>query len=212
MQPPSQAHIPSQPYFKTGARERLAGPGPVRVELGCGPVRTVPGAVTMDIFDCEAVDVVADLSHGIPLDDASVDEVHSHHFLEHVPDLAAFLAEVHRVLRPGGLCAGTVPHFSNPYFYSDPTHRVFFGLYTFNYFSSSSAPFKRRVPHYLNATDFAVEGIELVFRSPFKGRNLFKRAVGWAVNRCRYTREFYEENFCHLVPAYEIRFALRKRA
>src|SRR6185312_2948084 len=39
------------------------------------------------------------------------------------------------VLEPGGEFRAVVPHFSNLHFYSDPTHRTFFGLYTFSYLS-----------------------------------------------------------------------------
>lgn len=45
----------------------------------------------------------------IPLADGSIDSVSMLDSLEHVPDEASMLAEVHRVLRPGGLVVVTVP-------------------------------------------------------------------------------------------------------
>jgi len=44
----------------------------------------------------------ADLSAGIPLDDASVDVVVSNNFIYSVSDKESLLAEIHRILRPGG--------------------------------------------------------------------------------------------------------------
>lgn len=55
--------------------------------------------------------VVHDLSKGIPVEDSSVDAVFHSHFFEHLDrqDAPAFLAEVHRVLRPGGVHRICVP-------------------------------------------------------------------------------------------------------
>ena len=50
-----------------------------------------------------------DLNAKIPLDDASMDVVSALAVLEHLRDPVAFLAEVLRVLRPGGHCIVTTP-------------------------------------------------------------------------------------------------------
>ncbi len=196
---------------KRGVLGRLGAIAPVVLELGCGPRKSILGALGIDALDTEAVDLVGDAVAVLRrFPDASVARVTSAHFLEHVEDLDALLAEVSRVLTDGGALDATVPHFSNPYFYSDPTHRRTFGLYTFSYLADG-ALFTRGVPRY--GKDFGLEllAVELVFKSPFAGRNVFKRTWGWWVNRGAYTREFYEENLCHLVPCYEVRYALRRR-
>ena len=199
-----------QPMFKEGVRERLAGLSHVRVELGCGPSRKFHDSVTVDRVDLEGVDIVADLDEGIPLDDASVDEIWSAHFLEHVADLGAFMREMYRVLKQGGRAVHVVPHFANPYFYSDYTHKTFFGLYTFHYFSQTSAPFRRRVPTFYNDLDFKVMSIRLVFRSPFRWRNWLRKRVETVVNLTPWMQEFYEENLGCIIPAFEIRVDLLK--
>ena len=48
--------------------------------------------------------------HGLPLADASVDRVISFEVLEHVEDERRALEEIHRVLRPGGHLAMSVPN------------------------------------------------------------------------------------------------------
>lgn len=76
-----------------------------------------------------------------------------------------------------------VPHFSNPYFASDPTHRRPFG------------------PQYGDALPPQLERVVLCFMStPQFGRHAFKKAVGLLVNSSRWATDFYEENLVYLVP------------
>jgi len=166
--------------------------------------------VTVDAFDNEKVDVVADINLGLPFEDNSIDELYSYHFLEHVSDLDATLKEIYRVLKPGGKNIGTVPHFANPYFYSDPTHNSFFGLYSFSYFDVQQKLFRRKVPTFYMGEYFEVIRIKLNFTSPFVGRYAFKKFIGFFVNLSSYTKEFYEENLVYIIPPYEIYFELKK--
>jgi hypothetical protein len=41
--------------------------------------------------------------------------------------------QIAKDLEQGELIEIIVPHFSNPHYYSDPTHVRFFGLYTMSY-------------------------------------------------------------------------------
>jgi SAM-dependent methyltransferase len=66
----------------------------------------------------EAELVLADVTR-LPFGDATVDAVVSANLLEHVPDDAAALAEVARVLRPGGRAAIIVPAGPGLYDYYD---------------------------------------------------------------------------------------------
>jgi ubiquinone/menaquinone biosynthesis C-methylase UbiE len=186
---------------------------PLRLELGCASSKRDDGAVGVDLLDLPGVDVVGDaLAVLRSLSPSTVDSIYSEHFLEHVPDPEAVVVESARVLRPGGTFTAVVPHFSNPYFYSDPTHRAPFGLYTFCYWVAES-PFRRQVPHYREPLPLAYERVEHVFKSgrPFYGRHAVKKALSWWVNRSRWTQELYEENLCWLLPCYEIRHVLRRR-
>jgi SAM-dependent methyltransferase len=61
--------------------------------------------------------------HHLPFADASVDRVLMSEVLEHLEDDAAALAEVHRVLRSGGILAMTVPHARYSGWY-DPINRA----------------------------------------------------------------------------------------
>lgn len=198
---------------KSGVLRALGARSPIVLELGCGGTKQVTGAIGIDQYDHEGVDIVGDVATVVAaFPDRSVDAVHSFHFFEHVEDVKGLLKEIERILRPGGRLEVVVPHFSNPYFYSDVTHRTFFGLYTFDYFTRRTL-FSRKVFIYGESLALEVTKIDLVFKSPkpFYGRYAIKRLLGWVFNSCNYMRELYEENFCYLFPCYEIRFLLRRR-
>lgn len=54
--------------------------------------------------------VQADVEQPLPFDNASFDAVVAGELLEHLQFPDALLAEIHRVLRPGGVIAGSVPN------------------------------------------------------------------------------------------------------
>ena len=196
--------------FKNNIKDNIARFSFIKVELGCGKERKVSDAITVDEVNLSSVDIVANINHGLPFEDNSIDEIYSFHFLEHVDDLEFVLKEIYRVLKPNGKKIGTVPHFANPYFYSDPSHNNFFGLYSFSYFDKDQKLFKRKVPTFYMSGLFEVSSVKLGFTSPFVGRYAFKKFIGWIVNLSSYTKEFHEENFCYLITPYEIEFELTK--
>jgi SAM-dependent methyltransferase len=193
-----------QPEIKIDLSQRLSSNEPVAVELGCGNTK-MEGRIGIDRLDTPSVDIVADIELGLPfLPDNSVDAIHSHSFFEHVDRFQNLVREVVRVLKPNGKCHLFVPHFSNPYYYSDFTHKRFFGLYTFHYFAKEEEQLKRTVPSFYS--DIRIKNLnqKLVFASPFRGRHLFKKAFGLLVNSSSHSQEFYEENLCYIVPCYGI--------
>jgi len=198
---------------KNGVLARLARGEKLALELGCGPRKLRVDAVGVDLLDIDGVDLVGDVYEvlaALPSD--SIAAVHTSHFLEHLPDLARMLEELGRVMVPGSKLSVVVPHFSNPFYFSDPTHRTPFGLYTFAYYCSADI-FARTVPRYGFEAPFTITTARLGFKSypPRYLRHAFKRLFGALVNSSGYLREFYEENLCWLVPCYEIHFELRRR-
>jgi SAM-dependent methyltransferase len=184
----------------------------VILELGCGPHKRHMDAIGIDRLGYPGVDIVSDIDEALcSFPSSSVQEVHSYHCFEHLHNLAVTMEQLARVIANGGILHVVVPHFSNPYFYSDPTHRKTFGLYTFSYFAKDSL-LRRKVPSYMKAHFFDIERLRLGFKSPrpFYVRWLFKRSVGLLFNLSYYLMEFYEENLCYLIPCYEIEFWLRR--
>lgn len=104
------------------------------LDVGCGWNKT-PGAIGIDANPKAHADVIHDLgSIPYPFPDDEFDDVICRHVAEHVPDVMAFVAELHRITRPGGRILIVTPHYSNPDWATDPTHRNHFNSYSFNCF------------------------------------------------------------------------------
>ena len=115
----------------------------VSLDVGCGKVKR--GDVGMDVYPGPGVDVVWDMSHTPwPLKSESFETVIASHVLEHIPwslepqyedALYRVLAEIHRVLKPGGKLLVTTPHQDSRYAWGVPTHRRMFNETTWTHFS-----------------------------------------------------------------------------
>ena len=183
------------------------------LELGCGTLKRIEGSIGIDAIQYEGVDIVGDVIEVLSLfPEKSVDMVHSHHFLAHLDDLKPLIQELERVLKVGGKMEMIAPHFSNPYYYSDPTHKSFLGLYTFCYFCECHL-FTRTVPHYGNPRKFELTKVDLIFKSPrpFYFRYAVRKMFGFIFNSSTYLKEFYEENLVYLVSCYEIKYFFVRR-
>jgi len=197
---------------KKNILKSIHNPGDISLELGCGNRKRHKEAVGIDILEYECVDIqgdVYDILKKIP--DNRISAVYSYHFFEHVDDVKGLVQQVARVLVNGGLFVVVVPHFSNPYFYSDHTHLNHFGLYSFSYFSQDTL-FSRTVPHYQTGINFNLQDVSLIFKSPrpFYIRWGFKKMIQLFFNLTPYLKELYEEFFCYLFPCYEIKYVMKK--
>src|ERR1700754_684513 len=93
-------------------------PGTQVVDLGAGdgPYRELFGHVAYTTVDwgnsphedAAAVDLQASLTGPLPFGDGSFDAAMLTQVLEHVPEPSGVVAEVHRILRPGGRLLVTV--------------------------------------------------------------------------------------------------------
>lgn len=192
----------------------LAQGRPVRLNLGSGgTVRE--GFYGVDHLALPGVDIQADLN--APLDwlpDDSVDEIYSRHALEHIPNILPLMRELHRSVKPDGRLHLIVPHFSNPYFYSDLTHCHPFGLYSFFYFCDPADQPKRKVPCFYVDYRYRVESIRIRFYRRSLLDKLLEPVVSALVNLSIRTQDWYERRLCRLFHAWELEVVLRpvKRA
>ena len=159
-----------EPVFRIDLKDVLKNSSKIILELGSGRKKK-PGRILIDKVDMPHIDIITDLELGLVfLPDNCVDEIHSKSLLEHIDNFDLLMKEIWRVLKPSGKKHLYVPHFSNPYYYSDYTHKRFFGLYSFEYFSKRQTRFKRKVPSFYNDYNFITQDISLVFTSPWKSR------------------------------------------
>lgn len=190
-------------------RDDLAAGRPVRLNLGVGR-RPRDGYYGLDHIAMPGVDVVADLNE--PLSDLpnnSVEAIYTHHTFEHVVNFLPLLKEIHRVVIPDGRVEVIVPHFSNPYAYSDPTHVRFFGLYTFYYFADEADQPPRKVPAFYLPERFAVDGINITFMPTLLMCKPMRRLMTRVVNSSLRMLDWYERSWCRRFPADSIRYLLR---
>ena len=183
-----------------------------KIDVGCGVNKCHPEALGIDMVAGPGVDMVGDALDILRgFEDDSVESIYSSHFLEHHENPAAILKEMIRVLAPEGSLELRVPHFSDPWFQSDPTHKHPFGLYTFGYYFKNTI-FTRKLPGYCLIEDAYLEKVKLNFGStrPFYVRHTLKKVVQFLVNISGYTRELYEEMFSGILKCSEIYVVVKK--
>jgi len=102
------------------------------LDLGCGPVKKLPGSVGLDLRPAPHVDVVHDLDcYPYPFADDEFDHIEMSHIIEHVQRPLHLMAEVHRISKPGGSVRIITPHYSSQLSYGDLEHFHHLGYVTF---------------------------------------------------------------------------------
>lgn len=108
------------------------------LNIGCGN-RRIADAINVDLTARTNPDVVHDLNClPWPFPESHFKEVLAYDVIEHLIDTLAVFEEIHRVSRAGAIVRVTVPHFSCPNAFTDPTHRHQFGRFSFDYVTDKS--------------------------------------------------------------------------
>jgi len=132
----------------------------MRVDIGCS-IHKLPGWLGVDVEPGPDVDVRADMHH-LPFRDSSLEQIHTRHTLEHVEDPRQCLRELYRVCKPEGRIAIIVPHYSNPAYWADMTHKRPFSARSFEYYDLQLAK-RSGFPIYLPEVDFRTKRVRLTF-------------------------------------------------
>jgi SAM-dependent methyltransferase len=175
---------------------------PKILDVGCGANKT-PGAIGLDNNPRTNADVIHDLGElPYPFEDSEFDEIVSNHVVEHVPDVIAFISELHRITKPGGKIRLLTPHYTNPDWANDPTHRNHINSYTFNTFLPGRQVF-----------DFYTD-VQLKPVSCYVSLLGLWKAIGleFLVNldqsnyKLRFLRKFWEQYLSYIFRGKEIQF------
>lgn len=140
--------------------DRPVNKPPLRLNVGAGT--STWGDLRLDVGRTLQLTVLGDMN-ALPFVDDTFSEILLDNVLEHATDTTGVLAEIHRVLRPGGIAYVYVPFYTAHGAYSDPTHRSFFTEQTFDYYSVDA-----KYDHY---ADFAFERVSTEFH--------YSKAISW---------------------------------
>ncbi|HVG22153.1 MAG TPA: methyltransferase domain-containing protein [Blastocatellia bacterium] len=172
------------------------------LDIGCG-ANKVPGAVGMDINPRTAADVIHDLDDvPYPFGDDEFDEVIGRHVIEHVREPMAVMAELHRITRHGGVVKLVAPHWTNPDFATDLTHRNHLNSYSFRNLTEGRAVF----PFYTDVR-FRQRAARVTVLNLWKPLE-FLINLDHRFPRLRFIRKFWEQYLNALLRGKEIHFEL----
>ncbi|MFH1451642.1 MAG: methyltransferase domain-containing protein [archaeon] len=108
-----------------------------RLNVGCGR-DIMNGYVNLDFVKLPGVNVVHDLrKFPWPFKENEFDKIFISHYLEHVDDFERTLIELKRISKNGAIITIRVPHFSCGVTYRDPTHKVFYSYFSFDYYTKN---------------------------------------------------------------------------
>jgi len=159
----------------------------------------LPGFVNADVVNLPGLDLVVDLEQKLPFKDNQFDLVYARHTLEHIRNLNQLLSELHRITKSTGLIELELPHCSCSTTFSDPTHKHFFTLHTFDYYT----------PGYdfdfYSSIRFQLVNKKVQFTG---GRFKFLNFLSWIVNLNGFTQNLWER-FCWLLPMENLFFTLK---
>ncbi|KAB2926021.1 MAG: class I SAM-dependent methyltransferase [Bacteroidetes bacterium] len=170
------------------------------LDLGCGR-RKRPGAVGVDVNPRSEADVLHDLNHyPYPFAEDHFSEVYADNVLEHLDDVLKVMIELHRITRSDGVVEITVPFYAHRNANTDPTHRHWFGVHSFDYFVEGTDHGNFRY----SPIRFTLLSVE--FNKGLTLRHWFDRAVTRFANR---HMDLYENRLATIVPLAQLTFRLR---
>ncbi len=109
------------------------------LDLGCGNKLRSKDILRVDINPSLRPDILHDLnSFPYPLAQGEFEVIYCTDVLEHLDNIVKVMEEIYRIAKPFAIVHITVPHFSCSNSYTDPTHKHFFGLFSFDYFTGEN--------------------------------------------------------------------------
>jgi len=181
----------------------------ISINLGSGN-ENLNNYYNFDINDYENTDAVCDLNENLDqIPDNIVEKIYSNQTLEHITNLDGLMKELVRISVNNAEYTLIVPHFSNPYYYSDPTHVRQFGLFTMHYFIDSKQQWRRKVPSYSLIKEFYLDDVNILFYRDTILEHIFNPFIEKFVNLNRFTQHFFEKRLCWIYPSANIKYIIK---
>jgi SAM-dependent methyltransferase len=191
-------------YQETTQDDLASEPVSRILDIGCGNNK-FPGSLGMDVNPRTAADVIHDLDDlPYPFADNSFDEVIGRHVIEHVANPLAVMCELHRITRAGGLVKLVAPHWTNPDFATDLTHRNHLNSYSFRNLTQD-----REVFDFYADVRFRQASVRVTILNLWKifGFEFFVNLDN-RYPKMRFLRKFWEQYLNAIVRGKEIYFEL----
>jgi len=170
------------------------------LDLGCG-LRKRPGSVGIDVNPRSEADVIHDLNvFPYPFPDNSFDEIICDNIIEHLDDVLRVMAELHRISKQDGKVTIMVPFYPHRNANTDPTHKHFFGVHSFDYLVEGTNNSK------FQYSDVQYELLSTEFEKGIESRHWFDDII---VRFANSNKDLYENRFANIFPLRELTFELK---
>ncbi len=169
------------------------------LDVGCGR-RKRNGAIGIDVNPRSDADVIHDLNLcPYPFPENHFDEIIADNVLEHLDEVLKVMEELHRIAKPSAHITIIVPFYPHRQANTDPTHKHFFGVRSFDYlFSDNSyADFQYSSAH------FALNSVE--YEKGLTQAHWFDTMIVAFANK---RKDFYENRLANIFPVRNITFEL----
>ena len=158
------------------------------LNLGSGE-KQIPGALNVDLVASTCPDIVHDLDvRPWPLPSEQFRTVYMNDVIEHLDNVVGTLEEVHRICRDGAVVQITVPHYSCANAFTDPTHRHYFGRFSFSYFTG-----EHQFAFYTQRR-FRTRSARIIFAPTLLNKFVWRLANRWPAE--------YERRWAWMFPAW----------
>ncbi len=165
-----------------------------KLNLGCGNKRK-EDFTGVDCFQCDAVDITADLAKELPFEESSIDEVWMDNVIEHIPDITSLMREVNRICKNGAIVTILTPHFASGSSWRDPTHVHHLSYFSMDHFEKDS------VAHYTGG------GFEVIERRLSFGGIMGN--IGRLIHKI--SPKKYESTWCFIFRPSTLKFVLKTK-
>jgi len=172
------------------------------LDLGCG-LRKRPGTVGIDVNPRSQADVIHDLNvFPYPFSDNTFDEVICDNVIEHLDDVLKVMEEIHRIAKPDSKVTIMVPFYPHRNANTDPTHKHFFGVHSFDYLieGTTHSGFQYSSIRY--------DLLSVEFEKGIPSHHWFDDFIVRFANR---NKDLYENRFANIFPLRELTFELKVR-